>query len=78
MSKPQIISNIIARAATLWQQGYTCQQWLTDPNRYEVVSPEGRGYDVDLKSQTCGCKACRRWHTCKHLIALQAKVAAGI
>ncbi len=79
MSKQQIVSGIVSRAATLFtKDGYKAEQWFTDPARYDVVKPDGGSYMVNLKTRTCTCKACRQWNVCKHVIALEVKIAAGI
>lgn len=78
----------IARAQTLWDDGYTANPvGFHAPGVYEVTVPPaevevdkktGEVYDkyfVDLKTATCNCAGFGWMGTCKHLLAIQWRVA---
>lgn len=70
--------NIAARAMNLWACGYRLR--LTDdPEVFFIHGPEGQCYAVfcgETTSPGCTCPCWKKHDTCKHWLAVTAKLAA--
>src|SRR5579862_788239 len=75
-NEARTLANIASRAKTLFDDGYTYEQFRDFPNKYHVESPKGALYTVDVKAQTCTCLCHDERDTCKHLQAMTAEVEA--
>ncbi len=69
-------ANIIARAETLFTDGYQMQNG--NPFDVEILTPEGRIYTVThpdpmTDKETCSCEAFAKYGDCKHRIAVAKK-----
>ncbi|GDX40743.1 hypothetical protein LBMAG21_10350 [Armatimonadota bacterium] len=61
----RLLANITARAARLWEDGYTLVRKSEDT--VVVTSNEGTKYEVDLIFDSCECPCYKNQGTCKHL-----------
>jgi hypothetical protein len=68
--------NIVRRAESLWADGYkmTVNNFPKAAPFYDVTSPDGTEYRVDLLCPSCTCKSNEGDGDCKHRIAVALKV----
>ncbi|MCX6382167.1 MAG: hypothetical protein NT023_22270 [Armatimonadetes bacterium] len=59
-------ANIAARAARLWEDGYTLTRKAEDT--LVITSNEGTNYEIDTFWETCSCPCFKNNDTCKHWI----------
>ena len=76
LDEVRTLANINTRAERLLQDGYTisAQSW---PGEFAVCKPDGTTYTVVCGDivKCCDCPAFDKYGTCKHLIAVELKIA---
>ncbi len=80
LATARTLANIAERALTLFTtDGYRAKPFKTDPSQFFVFPPDVNtpGYIVDTSPgrEHCTCRAFARWETCKHFLAIEAKIA---
>jgi hypothetical protein len=68
------LANIVDRAKTLFQTGYTFEKNTNYPESYVVENLAGALYFVNIKHETCTCEAFEHFDACKHLLAVKEEV----
>lgn len=76
ISEARTLANIAARALRLREEGYTITEDDLFDGFFTVQKPDGTKYRViyDEVKQSCTCGCFHERGTCKHLLAVKAKV----